>query len=78
MANPASHSRKDSSKTTPVVSVIMGSKSDWETMKAASDILTEFGVARRQAMHLRWKKFEDQELAEIDEKDLERTMSRCN
>src|SRR5580658_8478955 len=29
----------------PVVSVIMGSKSDWETMKAASDVLTEFGVA---------------------------------
>ena len=37
--------------------------------------LTEFGVERRQAMHLRWKKFEDQELAEIDEKDLERTRS---
>jgi 5-(carboxyamino)imidazole ribonucleotide mutase len=45
MANPASHSRKDSSKATPVVSVIMGSKSDWETMKASSDVLTEFGVA---------------------------------
>jgi flavin reductase (DIM6/NTAB) family NADH-FMN oxidoreductase RutF/DNA-binding MarR family transcriptional regulator len=37
--------------------------------------LTEFGVACRQAMHLRWKKFEDQELAGIDEKDLERTRS---
>jgi 5-(carboxyamino)imidazole ribonucleotide mutase len=44
MANQASRSRKDSSKTTPVVSVIMGSKSDWETMKASSDILTEFDV----------------------------------
>ena len=43
MANQASHSRKVSNP--PVVSVIMGSKSDWETMKAASDILTEFGVA---------------------------------
>jgi 5-(carboxyamino)imidazole ribonucleotide mutase len=29
----------------PVVGVIMGSSSDWETMRAASDILTEFGVA---------------------------------
>src|SRR3984957_18385212 len=28
----------------PLVSVIMGSKSDWETMQAASDMLTEFGV----------------------------------
>jgi 4-hydroxyphenylacetate 3-hydroxylase, reductase component len=36
-------------------------------------VLTEFGIARRHAMHLRWKKFEDHELAEIDEKDLERT-----
>jgi 5-(carboxyamino)imidazole ribonucleotide mutase len=28
----------------PLVAVIMGSKSDWETMKAAADVLTEFGV----------------------------------
>ena len=28
----------------PVVSVIMGSKSDWETMRAADEILTEFGI----------------------------------
>lgn len=28
----------------PIVAVIMGSKSDWETMKNAADILTEFGV----------------------------------
>jgi 5-(carboxyamino)imidazole ribonucleotide mutase len=28
----------------PLVSIIMGSKSDWETMKIASDILTDFGV----------------------------------
>jgi 5-(carboxyamino)imidazole ribonucleotide mutase len=27
------------------VGVIMGSRSDWETMKAAADILTQFGVA---------------------------------
>jgi 5-(carboxyamino)imidazole ribonucleotide mutase len=29
----------------PIVSIIMGSKSDWETMKNASDILTDFGVS---------------------------------
>jgi 5-(carboxyamino)imidazole ribonucleotide mutase len=28
----------------PLVAVIMGSKSDWETMKAAAQILDEFGV----------------------------------
>jgi len=28
----------------PLVAVIMGSKSDWETMRAASEILAEFGV----------------------------------
>jgi len=29
----------------PLVAVIMGSKSDWETMKATDDTLTKFGVA---------------------------------
>jgi 5-(carboxyamino)imidazole ribonucleotide mutase len=29
---------------TPIVSIIMGSKSDWETMKNAADILRDFGV----------------------------------
>ena len=29
----------------PLVAVIMGSTSDWETMKNASDVLEEFGVA---------------------------------
>jgi 5-(carboxyamino)imidazole ribonucleotide mutase len=29
----------------PLVGVIMGSQSDWDTMKAADEILTEFGVA---------------------------------
>ena len=29
---------------TPLIAVIMGSKSDWETMRHAADILTEFGV----------------------------------
>ena len=30
---------------TPTVGVIMGSRSDWDTMKAAADVLTQFGVA---------------------------------
>src|SRR4051812_42160232 len=30
--------------TNPLVSVIMGSKSDWETMSHADDMLTRFGV----------------------------------
>jgi 5-(carboxyamino)imidazole ribonucleotide mutase len=29
---------------TPLVGVVMGSKSDWETMRHAADILTELGV----------------------------------
>ena len=29
----------------PLVGVIMGSKSDWETMRSASETLNEFGVA---------------------------------
>ncbi|HMS40053.1 MAG TPA: 5-(carboxyamino)imidazole ribonucleotide mutase [Pyrinomonadaceae bacterium] len=29
----------------PIVSIIMGSTSDWETMKNAADILTDFDVA---------------------------------
>lgn len=28
----------------PLVAIIMGSKSDWETMRHAADVLTEFGV----------------------------------
>ncbi|WP_437191181.1 5-(carboxyamino)imidazole ribonucleotide mutase [Planctomicrobium sp. SH527] len=33
------------SESNPLVGVIMGSKSDWETMKSASEMLTQFGVA---------------------------------
>jgi 5-(carboxyamino)imidazole ribonucleotide mutase len=47
MASRDSHSRKAGKPAPvipPLVSIIMGSKSDWETMKAASDTLTEFGV----------------------------------
>jgi 5-(carboxyamino)imidazole ribonucleotide mutase len=34
----------DPTPTTPLVAVIMGSKSDWETMRHADETLTEFGV----------------------------------
>ena len=48
MASRDSHSRKASKaggrSADSVVSIIMGSKSDWETMRAASEMLTEFGV----------------------------------
>ena len=49
MASRDSRSRKASKRTapvvSPVVSIIMGSKSDWETMQAASEMLKEFDVA---------------------------------
>ncbi len=32
-------------ETQPLVGIIMGSKSDWETMRAAGETLTQFGVA---------------------------------
>jgi len=35
----------DGSSTPPLVAVIMGSKSDWDTMSAASETLTQFGIA---------------------------------
>jgi len=31
--------------TTPLVAILMGSKSDWEAMRQASEMLTRFGVA---------------------------------
>lgn len=31
-------------ETSPLVGIIMGSKSDWETMRHAQEVLTEFGV----------------------------------
>lgn len=34
----------DSTGTAPLVSIIMGSDSDWPTMRAAADILTELGI----------------------------------
>lgn len=33
-----------SSSTAPLVGIIMGSKSDWETMRHADEMLTQFGV----------------------------------
>ena len=35
----------DTNTQNPVVAVIMGSKSDWETMRHASDTLAQFGIA---------------------------------
>ena len=32
-------------KSAPLVGIIMGSKSDWETMRAGSEVLERFGVA---------------------------------
>ena len=32
-------------ETSPLVGIMMGSKSDWETMRQASEILAQFGVA---------------------------------
>ena len=32
------------SSSSPLVGIVMGSKSDWETMKAAAAVLDEFGV----------------------------------
>jgi len=34
----------DTSAPAPLVSIIMGSDSDWPTMRAAADILTELGI----------------------------------
>jgi hypothetical protein len=33
------------SDTPPLVAIIMGSKSDWDTMRQAAEILTKFGIA---------------------------------
>ncbi len=45
MANADTRSARGSNLvTSPLVAVIMGSKSDWETMRHADEILTRFGV----------------------------------
>lgn len=44
MANSRKTNGADSSES-PLVGIIMGSKSDWDTMSAAADTLSQFGVA---------------------------------
>jgi 5-(carboxyamino)imidazole ribonucleotide mutase len=44
MASAAIRWRKDNRPMTPLVGIIMGSKSDWETMRHAAEILTRFNV----------------------------------
>ena len=45
MASKDSRSRKASSDSAPpLVAVLMGSKSDWETMRASDEVLTDFAV----------------------------------
>ncbi len=43
-AQAAADSNPPAKPATPLVAVIMGSKSDWDTMRAASEVLTDFGV----------------------------------
>jgi 5-(carboxyamino)imidazole ribonucleotide mutase len=45
MANKVVAGKQPKVVVPPIVSIVMGSKSDWETMRAASEMLTEFGVA---------------------------------
>ncbi|MCA9155126.1 MAG: 5-(carboxyamino)imidazole ribonucleotide mutase [Planctomycetales bacterium] len=42
--NPGSEDPNHQSPGEPIVGVIMGSQSDWETMRHASEILEQFGV----------------------------------
>lgn len=41
---PGKKSQASSNKSKPLVAVVMGSKSDWETMKHTDEMLTQFGV----------------------------------
>ncbi len=43
-ANLRTTKKPETATASPLVSIIMGSKSDWPTMKAASETLDEFGV----------------------------------
>lgn len=43
--NPSKKSKSKIRNSKSLVAVVMGSKSDWETMRAASDTLQQFGVA---------------------------------
>jgi 5-(carboxyamino)imidazole ribonucleotide mutase len=42
---PGNDERESRNDGAPLVGIVMGSKSDWETMRAADKILTDFGVA---------------------------------
>lgn len=41
----ANQMKKKNSASTPLVGILMGSDSDWPTMKAAADACKEFGIA---------------------------------
>jgi len=45
MAKKKTIANRKSNIANPLVSIIMGSTSDWETMKNAADILEDFGVS---------------------------------
>jgi 5-(carboxyamino)imidazole ribonucleotide mutase len=47
MANRTKNTKKTTAKDNlkPLVAIIMGSQSDWDTMRNADDTLTKFGVA---------------------------------
>jgi 5-(carboxyamino)imidazole ribonucleotide mutase len=45
MAKKKTIANRKSQIANPLVSIIMGSTSDWETMKNAADVLNDFGVA---------------------------------
>jgi 5-(carboxyamino)imidazole ribonucleotide mutase len=44
MATPRTASKKSPSRRVPLVGVIMGSTSDWETMRHAVEVLGELGI----------------------------------
>ena len=45
MENTRTEHESAPSATSPLVGIIMGSKSDWDAMSAAADTLSQFGVA---------------------------------
>jgi 5-(carboxyamino)imidazole ribonucleotide mutase len=48
MTKKAKKKSKPSAKSAPSVGIIMGSQSDWATMKHAADVLKELGVSNEQ------------------------------
>ena len=42
--NDSTQHTPQTSGETPLVSIVMGSKSDWEAMKQADEVLTDFGI----------------------------------